>query len=90
MSDSELKAATETYRVLRLRRRDRLEGGAGDVAWVWPIGLGVLVIALAIQRWRRQQRFHERARELVSKLDRWSLARSWEMAHGLRHGRSRR
>jgi deazaflavin-dependent oxidoreductase (nitroreductase family) len=61
MSDSELKAATETYRVLRLRRRDRLEGGAGDLAWVWPIGLGVLVNALAIQGWRRQQRFAERA-----------------------------
>jgi len=55
MSDSALAAATETYRLVRLRRRERLENSIGDLAWVWPIGGGLLLLALAVFR-RRAQR----------------------------------
>ena len=54
MSDEELAAATESYRLLRLSRREALPDGAGDLAWIWPAGLGLLAVALAIRTWRRR------------------------------------
>jgi deazaflavin-dependent oxidoreductase (nitroreductase family) len=50
MSDEQLAAATDSYCILRLSRRQTLQGGAGDLAWIWPTGFGLLLAALAIRR----------------------------------------
>jgi deazaflavin-dependent oxidoreductase (nitroreductase family) len=50
MTDEELAEVTDSYRLLRLSRREPLPGGAGDLAWIWPTGFGLLVVALAIRR----------------------------------------
>ncbi|MFZ0491908.1 MAG: nitroreductase family deazaflavin-dependent oxidoreductase [Acidimicrobiia bacterium] len=44
-SDEELAEATAEYRLVRIRRvrRSREDFGYSDLAWVWPVGLGVLI-----------------------------------------------
>jgi deazaflavin-dependent oxidoreductase (nitroreductase family) len=43
MSDERLAAATKSYRLLRIRRTERLRGrcGPGDLAWLWLIPAAV-------------------------------------------------
>jgi deazaflavin-dependent oxidoreductase (nitroreductase family) len=46
MSDEQLAAATETYRLLHIRRTERLHGsrGPGDLAWIWLVPAAALLI----------------------------------------------
>ena len=55
MSDEELATATESYRLLSLSRREPLPDGAGDLAWIWPAGFGLLAVAVAIRSWRHRR-----------------------------------
>ena len=54
MTDQELDAATAEYRLLRIRRTAPCTGpeGPGDLAWVWPLAVFVL-LPIA---WRRLKR----------------------------------
>jgi len=49
MSDEQLARATEDYRLIRIRRTERLSGraGPGDLAWLWLIPvMGLLIYFL--------------------------------------------
>jgi deazaflavin-dependent oxidoreductase (nitroreductase family) len=55
MSDDEFDRATSTYRLVRIRPKERLSGsgGSGDLAWVWiPVAL---MIALVVGLNRRRK-----------------------------------
>ena len=45
MTDEELDAATKEYRLVRIRRVAARTGkdGPGDLAWVWPLSVMVLL-----------------------------------------------
>jgi deazaflavin-dependent oxidoreductase (nitroreductase family) len=45
MSDEHLAAATKSYRLMRIRRTERLRGrgGPGDLAWLWLIPAAILL-----------------------------------------------
>lgn len=55
MSDAQLKQATHTYRLLRIRRVQALTGpgGPGELAWVWPLAT-FLLLPLALRRCKRR------------------------------------
>ncbi len=55
MTDEELGAATETYRLIHIRRTSPCTGagGPGDLAWVWPLATLVL-LPLALGRKKRR------------------------------------
>ena len=52
MTDAELEAMTAKYRLLRIRRSEARTGpgGPGDLAWVWPV---LVMILLPLALWRR-------------------------------------
>jgi deazaflavin-dependent oxidoreductase (nitroreductase family) len=54
MSEAELKAVTEIYKLIRIRRTGERSGpgGPSDLAWVWPPAAAVLGLLL----WRRRRR----------------------------------
>lgn len=60
MSDADLAAATEEYRLLRFCRLAPATGagGPGDLAWVWFFVWSVLILALKLWQW--SHRGHER------------------------------
>ena len=49
-SDQKLAAATEEYRLLRIRRDRALtgRGGPGDLAWIWPLATTILLLILLL------------------------------------------
>jgi deazaflavin-dependent oxidoreductase (nitroreductase family) len=51
LSDRELDEATDTYRLLRIRRLEARtgHGGPGDLAWIWPLATFIL-LPLAFKR----------------------------------------
>jgi deazaflavin-dependent oxidoreductase (nitroreductase family) len=54
-TDEELKAAVETYHLVRISRKAPLtgEGGPGELAWVWPLAASVLALVLLVRPRRR-------------------------------------
>jgi hypothetical protein len=50
MSDAQLAEATESYRLLRVQRTERLRGpgGPGDLAWLWLIPATLILIAYLV------------------------------------------
>lgn len=48
ISDDDLIALTQDYRLVRIRRTERAvgPGGPGDLAWLWPLGVVILLLAL--------------------------------------------
>ena len=57
MADEELDAATKEYRLIRIRRVAARTGkdGPGDLAWVWPLLVMVLLPAILLQRLARHR-----------------------------------
>ena len=57
MTDEELDAATKEYRLIRIRRVAARTGkdGPGDLAWVWPLLVMVLLPAILLQRLARHR-----------------------------------
>jgi deazaflavin-dependent oxidoreductase (nitroreductase family) len=57
MADDELAAATQSYRLLRIRRNEARTGpgGPGDLAWVWPAATMGLIGAWLLRRSMRAQ-----------------------------------
>lgn len=53
MSDAELAAATRMYRLLRIHRTAACtgSGGPGDLAWVWPV-----LVMVMLPRWLKRRR----------------------------------
>jgi deazaflavin-dependent oxidoreductase (nitroreductase family) len=49
MTDEELADTTAGYRLVRIRRQRKL-GGHADLAWVWPVGLGVILLLRVLGR----------------------------------------
>lgn len=58
MDDATLRAATEHYRLVRIRRTEARTGpgGPGDLAWVWPVATYVLALLLVGSLSRRPAR----------------------------------
>ncbi len=56
IDDQKLAAVTESYRLIRIRRSAALTGlgGPGDLSWVWPLAIMILVPYLFIHRKRNQ------------------------------------
>lgn len=56
LSDVDLNAATEKYRLIHLRRCEPRtgDGGPGDLVWVWPYAASVLLV-LALAGWLRKR-----------------------------------
>lgn len=52
LSDQELAAVTESYRLIHIRREAARTGpgGPADLAWVWPLSTGLLFILLLRRR----------------------------------------
>jgi deazaflavin-dependent oxidoreductase (nitroreductase family) len=57
MADEELDAATKEYRLIRIRRVAARTGkdGPGDLAWVWPLLVMVLLPAILLHRLARHR-----------------------------------
>jgi len=57
LTDKELDAATKEYRLIRIRRLAARTGkdGPGDLAWVWPLLVMVLLPAILLQRLARHR-----------------------------------
>ncbi len=55
MSDAELEAATDGYRLIRIERRSPRTGpgGPGDLNWVWPLATFILLPLVFSRRRRR-------------------------------------
>ena len=55
MTDDALAIATETYRLVRIRRSEAKTGpeGPGDLWWVWPLATFILLPMLICRRWKR-------------------------------------
>lgn len=55
MTDADLAAVTDDYRLLRLRRTAARTGtdGPGDLAWIWPV---LVILTLPLLLWRRKSR----------------------------------
>lgn len=53
MTDADLAAVTADYRLLRLRRTAARTGtdGPGDLAWIWPL---LVMVVLPLLLWRRK------------------------------------
>jgi deazaflavin-dependent oxidoreductase (nitroreductase family) len=49
MSDQELSDVTAEYRLLRLARRERLEGSAADLRWWWLLPIGGICLARRVR-----------------------------------------
>lgn len=58
MSDAAFDDATSTYRLIRIHRVARRSGagGPGDLAWLWPVMGGLLLLALLAALLRRTRR----------------------------------
>ncbi len=54
MTDQELEKATESYRLLHIKRTEARTGpgGPGDLAWVWPTSTFILLMMLLNRRKR--------------------------------------
>lgn len=54
MTDAELDAVTDAYRLIRIRRTEARTGpnGPGDLAWVWPLATMILLPLLLFRRKR--------------------------------------
>lgn len=52
ISDDDLGAATAEYRLIHIRREAALTGpgGPGDLVWIWPVAILVLVALLLRKR----------------------------------------
>jgi deazaflavin-dependent oxidoreductase (nitroreductase family) len=52
MSDEQLQAATEDYRLVRIKRTEARTGpgGPGDLAWAWPLATLILSMVLLTRR----------------------------------------
>lgn len=52
LSDEELKAATDTYRLIRIRREQAMTGtgGPGDLTWIWPLSTILLLFLLLAKK----------------------------------------
>lgn len=55
LNDAELDAVSEKYKLIHLRRCQPLtgDGGPGDLVWVWPYAVGILLV-LALIGWLRK------------------------------------
>lgn len=55
LSDEDLQAVTQTYRLVRIRRTSPLTGpgGPGDLAWIWPLAT-FLLLPLAFRRQKQR------------------------------------
>jgi len=55
LTDAELRAVTDPYCLIRIRRSEARTGpgGPGDLAWVWPLA-AMLLLPLALRRRRRR------------------------------------
>lgn len=51
LSDTDLAAATQTYRLVRVRRTAP-RPSPGDLAWAWPLALAALLVLRALPRRR--------------------------------------
>ncbi len=56
LPDAELRARTDHYRLLHLRRVAARTGpeGPGELAWIWPVAT-FLLLPLALRRRRRRE-----------------------------------
>ncbi len=54
MSDEDLDATTDKYRLIRIRRTTPMtgRGGPGDLAWVWPLAT-LILLPMALSRRKR-------------------------------------
>jgi deazaflavin-dependent oxidoreductase (nitroreductase family) len=52
LSDEELEAATDTYRLIRIRREQAMTGtsGPGDLTWIWPLSTILLLVLLLAKK----------------------------------------
>lgn len=49
MSDEDLETATADYRLVEFELVEKLDGGSGDLAWIWlPIGIGLAALVAGI------------------------------------------
>lgn len=56
MSDSDLQAATASYRLLHIQRTAACtgQGGPGELAWIWPLATLILFVGLILPKKRKQ------------------------------------
>ena len=54
-SDEALKAITEEYRLVRIRRNTARtgDGGPGELAWIWPVAASALAVLFLVRPRRR-------------------------------------
>ena len=55
MSDEQIRSATASYKLIRIRRTAERTGpgGPGELAWIWPLAT-ILLLPLALFRRRRR------------------------------------
>jgi deazaflavin-dependent oxidoreductase (nitroreductase family) len=55
MSDEELEAATSDHRLIHIRRTEARTGpgGPGELAWIWPLAVMIMLPAFLFRRRRR-------------------------------------
>lgn len=58
MTEAELEAMTTKYRLLHIRRTEARTGpgGPGELAWVWPVLVMILALAMLLAFGRRRRR----------------------------------
>ncbi len=57
MTDEELQAVTSEYRLLRIRKTAACTGtdGPGELAWIWPVAVVLLLPLLPFALWRKKR-----------------------------------
>ena len=54
LTDADFEKLMDNYRLIRIQREEAVTGagGPGDLAWIWPLSIFMLIILFLVLRWR--------------------------------------